>query len=399
MLHFLKWFYIDFIIFAGNLNKIAKHILYLPSWYPDEVNPLNGIFCKDLAEGLAEEIQLTVVHIYFSDIRKIYRNERKTGHFREILISLPKKKGLWGFIKNQFQYYKCLFSEVQKLRKGKTPPSMVHAQVTWKCGFDAFILKMFFGLKYIITEHNTAFLPEDNLLTGWKKLLSKIVLKRASGITAVSAKLANCVSAFCGKRVEVIPNIIHPVFTTADIHLNKRQFDFLHISNFRESHKQTDKIIDVFSELAKKYPQITLLLNVPADKYDAYKAAHPEKAWYNIHLAERVSDRKKLLLQIQSASCVVSYSRFETFGLTIAESVCAGIPVICGNCGGADLLIDGKMGKVCDSGDLNSLRQAMEEMVNSDQYPAEVVAAQGRTAFHSNKVVPFYLAMYKRIAG
>lgn len=354
------------------------------------------MFCRDLAEAIAGVARVSVVHIYFS---------RRANHVEESITSDPERmlttvsvalpRSSW-FVVNQWRYYRALFRHVARIRRADKA-HLIHAQVPWKSGWDAFLLSGMTGLPYLVTEHQTGWLPEDDSLRGWKKRLSLFILRRAEAVVAVSERLAGCMQPFLRKKVSVIANVIHPVFTSAEVLPEPENPVFLHVSNFREHHKQTGAIIRMFSRLATEMPQAGLWLNVPVTEFEAFKSAHPDLAWEQIRLLPPVPDRQSLAERMSQSTCIISFSRFETFGLTLAESACMGVPAIYTRCGGADLFYDEHSGISCDAGDEQSLLNAMRDAVRPGRFDRKRIATAAREYFDSRKVVDSYLNRYLSI--
>lgn len=351
------------------------------------------MFCRDLAEALARQIRVSVLHIYFS---------RSAGTVQESVVSDPERMLTTTtvalprsacFLVNQWRYYRALFRHVGRIRRaGK--PRLIHAQVTWKSGFDAWCIRLLTGLPFVLTEHQTGWLPEDHSLSGWKKKLSVFILRRAGQVFAVSGRLAGCMQSHLRKPVAVVANVIHPVFTSAEVLPEPENPVFLHVSNFREHHKQTGAIIRMFSRLAAEKPQAALWLNVPEGDFAAFKSAHPDLAWSQISLLPPVHDRQSLAMRMSQSTCIISFSRFETFGLTLAESACTGISAIFTPCGGADLFYTEHSGIPCDPDQEESLLAAMREAAVPGRFNRSYIATTAREYFDNRKVVESYLNSY-----
>lgn len=274
---------------------------------------------------------------------------------------------------------------------------LIHVQVGWKAAWDAALFLRKKNIPLVVTEHNTDWLPQDRQYPGWKRQLTAWAMRRAPAITAVSANLADNIAAATGKPVEVIPNPVANAFTSAEVVLPKIEGPvFLHVSNFNLRQKQTDTIIRTFSQYAQVNPNARLQLNVPIDAFHAFKSANPQYSWDKIELLAPNDDKALLLKRMQNADFLLSYSRFETFGLVIAEALCLGVPVIYTPCKGADLYVDEKMGIACDADNEQSLLEAMRKSV---EFSADrsYIAARAREKFQAEIVLDAYVALYQKL--
>lgn len=335
---------------------------------------------------------MAIVH-YHNNGDKPKINHHKQQGFDEYEISIPRKTGLFAAVYHLLQV-KRLLNQCLNIC---ADVDVIHVQVGWKAAWDAVFLLKKGNIPLVVTEHNTDWLPQDRQYPGWKRKLTAWAMRKACAITAVSANLAENITAATGKPVEVIPNPVAEIFTSAEIHTPQQQgLVFLHVSNFNIRQKQTDKIIQVFSQYAKENPNARLQLNVPKEAFNTFKSANPQYFWDKIELLAPDEDKYVLLNRMQNAYFLLSYSRFESFGLVIAEALCLGVPAIYTSCKGADLVIDDKMGICCDAENESSLLQAMR---TSESFPADrnYIAAKPRNQFHAEAVLDAYGALYQKL--
>lgn len=336
--------------------------------------------------------------MYLTKSGNSYTDTRETGNLLEIVHAIPVNRGPAGFFINQWRYYRALFSICGEISRKRGKFSLIHAQVAWKSGFDAFLISISHRLKYIVTEHNTGYLPEDRTLTGWKRRMCYFVLNRAAVVSAVSDKLAGAIGKLKNK-IAVIPNSIHPSFFKVPVNSTNQEFTFLHVSNFRNRHKQTEVIIREFSEFSKTHHRCRLNLVVPEDAYNEFQKQNPDVNLTRVTLLPVSEEREKLASFMSASDCLISYSKFETFGLTIAEALCCGVPVICTPCGGADLYIDERMGIVCDPDKPETLGAAMEEAMVVNRFDKAGIAEKSRKMFDNSRVLNEYLKLYNQIVS
>ena len=364
------------------------------SWYPTPESPLNGIFCRELAALLATRCKVSVAYVrYKTDGGKPEIKKHAQPGFEEYEISIPRKSGLFSLFYHQY-HVRALLNHCLKMC---ADVDLIHVQVGWKAAWDAAFFLRNKNIPIVVTEHNTDWLPQDRQYPGWKRRLTAWAMRRAAAITAVSANLAENISAVTGKSVEVIPNPVANDFTTADIVTIKQQGPvFLHVSNFNTRQKQTEKIIKVFSHYVQENPMARLQLNVPVIAINDFKSENPHYSWDKIALLAPNDDKTVLLKRMQNADFLLSYSRFETFGLVIAEALCLGVPAIYTPCKGADLCIDEKMGIACDADNEQSLLEAMRK-AEGFSANSNYIAGKARQQFHAEAVLDAYEALYQKL--
>lgn len=372
------------------------HILLLPSWFPVKHAPLNGIFNRELAQLLAESHQVSTLHLCFAHVEKVeIQTVAVSESATETIVYLPEKGNP---LLRQFRYFIQFFKQANAIRKNYGRPDIIHVLVAWKMGLPAWLLKWRYRIPLVITEHYTGYLPADGSLKGYKKWWSYFLLKRANRVTAVSEGLVSVFRNHGVKKVECIPNRVHPLFFSRKIQNRKPgvPYTFIHISNFDDRQKQTFEICRTFAAFHEQHPQSELLLIVPGQKFEAYrKLSHISTA--GIKQIEPLVNREDYIEILNAADMLISYSRFETFGLTVAEALCLGIPVIFTACGGPEHFVEPRMGIQVDQNDPETLYKAMELACNSHPFDAEEISAAARVIFQPQQILLGYSKLYSQL--
>lgn len=315
------------------------------------------------------------------------------GGFREVVLPV---RGSVGGIFGWFKQVVALRRYLKKLQKNDKPYDIIHAQIAWKAGFTAMVLSKWFGIPYVVTEHYTGYMPEDGTLSGFRLYLSLFALNKASGIAAVSEGLRKAMmNAGVKKEINVIPNVIHNEFLQADVIQRNpgNKVRFLHISNFDDRQKQTSYIISQFLGAQINFPEIELTLVVPEDKWLHFISASvidPQ----SINFIPSGLDKQELRRIYEQHDVLVSFSSYETFGLTIAEGLCMGLPAIYTPCGGPEYYVQAAAGIQTDSAELDTLLAAFRNIAQSYPYNNIKIAEQARKTFNRQAVAEAYQSLY-----
>lgn len=371
-------------------------VLYLPEWYPTAENPLNGIFTRDLAELLATRNTVDCVVVLFSKsaVGRSCTERKLPSGLREIQITLPWQK--FGFIRIWKQYLE-IAAWMRSEKKVGNNYHILHAQIAWKTGFIAWLLHIKFALPFIITEHYTGYMDLDGSLQGFRLLGSLFSLKRANKVVVVSEGLQKTLLEKEISNVEVIPNIVHKVFMESELVPQRpdgANSSFVHISNFDERQKQTSVIIKIFVELRKKYSDITLTLVTSKSAFELYRQKNNNLDLHGISVVEAGISKEEIFSIFQKSTALISYSKYETFGLTIAEAICSGLPVIYTSCGGPEYYVETNMGTMVDADVPETLFLAMEEVIQKKSFNASTIATNARSKFMPGNILSKYELLY-----
>jgi glycosyltransferase involved in cell wall biosynthesis len=94
---------------------------------------------------------------------------------------------------------------------------------------------------------------------------------------------------------------------------------------------------------------------------------------------------------------LVGFSQFETFGLTYAEAVCTGMPVIYTACGGPEEFIQTDMGLQVDPQDFDALVRAMQIAVTQNISRDPEIARKARAMFSETQLLEKYTHVYSQL--
>ena len=157
------------------MNK-KLHILFLNSWYPSRVLPINGDFIQRHAEAVSLKHQVTSIHIITDPNSKqsIEIVKKEINGINTIIGYLKQTQNpiLKGYL--FFRAYKNILREIGHF-------DLVHLNVLYPFGIFALHLKWFRKKPFIISEHWTGYQRHgNNKVSLIQKFTSKIITKNAS---------------------------------------------------------------------------------------------------------------------------------------------------------------------------------------------------------------------------
>lgn len=379
-----------------------KHILWLASWYPDELNPYNGDFIQRHAYAVAEFIPLTVVYVrqHGPGVEMPASNVdvRKNGNLTEIIVSFPYKKTGIGLLDKLvynfkfFHYYKK-FMRRYLLENGR--PNVVHVHVPMKAGRIALWVKKRMKCPYVVTEHSSAYFDEvpDNYHRrgSYYRKWVKRIFENAEALTTVSKKLGDRLQQlFAIKNLQIIPNVADTkYFNYAPA--KPGRFRFLHASTM-DYPKNAEGILRVLHKLKGDWECVMLGWDTPALK----------KLCNELQLNDRVQWKgvvsyQQVAAEMQQASALLMFSRYENQPCVIIEALCCGLPVIATKVGGIPEIVNKSNGILVDPGNEEQLLNACIQCMNN-QFDGAAISQQSRQLFSYHTVGKQFAELYDKYA-
>ena len=268
-------------------------VLFLTPWYPSEKDAMSGLFVQKHVEAV--RAQGVEVRVIFSQT-----------------------------IPDTWRQYKALQREGWK-------PDLVQLNVIQKQG----LLAKTIGVPYIIVEHWSGYLPENgqfNRMSRFKRDLYRHIVNNAEMILTVSEPLQKAMQA-CGienEHWETIDNVVDDFFFEPRVKSqDSRLKTLLHVSCFDERAKNVKGLLRAAKMLSEKRQDWRLKLVGTGVDYEDVRAYAdsldiPEGCleWTGELTPQQVAD------EMHSADALVLSSRYETYGVVLAEAAAAGLPIL-----------------------------------------------------------------------
>jgi glycosyltransferase involved in cell wall biosynthesis len=331
-------------------------ILVLPSPH----HPGGGNFYQEHSEALAEqgyEVDVLInrvieaTRIRISDVgsqnRLIITNRNGVRTIESAYRRVP-----YQALKNIRDWTKSTVALYERYRKKFGDPSvMLVFSAVWT-GFAASEISRLYGIPYLLTEHRSRFtgLRQEALDMIKEPHLPflEAAFSGASRIITVSDSLAPIITRYSGDtKILTIPNLVDTDFFRPPETPEKDAFKVLAAGRL-ESEKGIDLLIQAFDLLANDDPaaELHIVGEGPIEqdlRTMASKTFDPER----IHFLGTLT-RDELLEEMQNASVLALTSRFEAFGLVLAEAMSTGLPVLATRCGGPESIVPKYAGLLVD---------------------------------------------------
>lgn len=272
-------------------------VLFLTPWYPSKKDEMSGLFVRKHVEAV--RAQGVEVRVIFAE------SWRETGR------------------------------QWKALRREGWIPDVVQLNVIQKQGLLALWLKKRYGIPYVIVEHWSGYLPENGMfkrLSAIKKRIYRRIAAQAEQVLCVSQRLQQAMQD-CGIRAQqwgLIDNVVDGFFYEPRVKSQEsRVKTLLHVSCFDERAKNVKGLLRAAKMLSEKRQDWKLVLVGTGVDYTDVRAFAdtldiPEGLleWTGELTPSEVAKR------MHEADALVLSSRYETYGVVLAEAAAAGLPIL-----------------------------------------------------------------------
>jgi glycosyltransferase involved in cell wall biosynthesis len=389
------------------MNERLK-ILWLPAWYPSKIDFLNGDFVQRHACAVSMYADVIILFAIkdtslFNVSIKVDIEEENGLFVYKGYYNTSTKNGILKKIFLPFLYFKLYFKLYQIAKKRHGGFNLVHIHVSLWQGLLALWLKFTKQINYVITEHNSWFMPLGNI-NFTKNYLLKLIIKAnfkyASAVHVVSKNLGNELKKkyLAIKIFSVIPNVVdnNLFFYAKNIDKNLK-INFLAINGTNLFQKNTDGLIRSFSNLIRNGNHSVLHIAGPNDAY--LKNMIDE-----LNLTDHVKfygaiSNTSVAKLMQDTDALIFFTRYETFGCVMAEALCCGKPVIASR---LDVLQENLQENInalfVESENENDLIEKLIYFVNNkDKFDNKKIAEDATAKYNFDKVGKDFLAFYTSV--
>lgn len=383
------------------------HILIIASWYKKSMEEVHAPFIEEQARMLLNAgFNVGVFHPYFTGGFKdrIRRNKEEVENFDDngLQTWYYGEKSVVPFFRNIIYDHLCKNAEKVFLEyvKKNGKPDILHAHSVFMGGIFSHYLSKKYKIPYLITEHATKLITDFKLLNKADYDYIKIVLENSTQSIYVSSfQQSEMTSNFQLKNnnKSVINNVLNPIFKYQPLFKNKSKFTIIIIGGLTER-KNHIMLFDAIKILqARNIECIVKVIGdgVYRDKLENYVSSNLLNN--NIVFYGALS-RSKVFMEIINSHCVVSVSKFETFGVNLIEGLGVGRPIISTNSGGPSEIVSKENGILLKSYKVEELVNAIIYMKeNYNNYNLKNISTECHKRYSEEIILTEVSNLYKKI--
>lgn len=304
------------------------HILFLCGWYPSKVSLTNGDFIQRHVEAVSLQHHVSVIHIV-TDKNATQNIVVDSQEINGVTTHIAYIKATAHPILKWIRFYKAY----KQLLKKIDSVAVVHLNTLFPFGVFALHLKWFKKIPFIISEHWSGYYkPQSKNILFFERVISKIITKNAAFVCPVSHRLKNEMLHLGLKGNYVpVPNVVNTkLFFPID--KKEKQYTIVHVSNMKNTSKNISGMLRVAKQLETEIGSFTWkFIGGTSDQFKPLiEQLNFKQA--TIQFVNHIS-QKELAHHLQTAHLYVSFSNYETFGITMTEAISCGTPLISTNTG------------------------------------------------------------------
>jgi glycosyltransferase involved in cell wall biosynthesis len=378
-------------------------VLFLCSWFREKPDDIGGAFFAEQASVLSERgHDVAIAHCKPRSIRRLMgsksfrvsENERYAGNtygsvYRGDLLLIPPRFTRLNEWLRRWEFSRFLGRVYADFGR----PDIIHIQSAVVAGVYGADLVRENNIPYVVTEHATSYrrgrVPESNYAP------IRECFENAFAAFAVSTALIEDLKRIgVSSNINILPNMYEGELFNLDGVDRNPLFTFLMVCQLNAK-KGIDTALDAFAKVHAEAGACRFL--IVGDGPDAEKAERQIDALNirdNVRLLGQQS-RESVARLMKESHCIVSASRFETFGVTLVEGLACGLTAIATRSGGPEDFVKPPYGSLVPVDDAEAL--AVEMIRTIREYDGSDEALRARNEYmkeHYSKE-----AFYRRISA
>jgi L-malate glycosyltransferase len=385
------------------------HILVIPSWYSTPTNPVRGSFFREQALALQKAGHQVGVLVPPTRVRTWHGLTEVANHWWQsnTEIAVENDSGLmtyriswWGWRPLvSLSARGALTLEVFKryCREYGTP-DIIHAHSALYGGYIGAWIGKHTNTPVVLTEHGT-FIVQGTILPGQGDAI-RYALRHSAKRLTVGQSLVDALRRYAPELdYEILGNSIDTDFFVPGKSIPSRPPFMFSVVAHLYAKKRIDVLLRAF---AQAFTGQSVLLKIGGDGKERAKL---ERLARELNLDQQVTflgrlSREQVRELIWQSHAVVSSSHIETFGVTIAEAMACGKPVVATRSGGPESFVDERSGLLVERDNVPVLASAMQQMVdNHNNYNPAQIRALCVSRFSEQAIIQRLESIYAEVLG
>ena len=316
-----------------------------------------GLFVRNQAEALVDQYEVAVLYVH-ADQNLAVGCETDLAMENGIRVCriyyrVPSGFSVFNPVLKWIRFFRAHSRGMAALR---FRPDLVHVHVLTRHALIAWFWKIKYGYPYIVSEHWSRYLPENNTYKGFiRKNVTRFIAWKANAMIAVSGRLR--ISMQCRKvdnrRWFIIPNIVDQDRFSLPARTGIREKKIiLHISCFEDRSKNISGLLRALKVLSHERNDFICRIIGEGPDLDRMKQYARETGLDgSLVNFEGLRENREMIDILHDGDFLILTSHYETFGTVLAEAMSCGLPVVSTRVGIADEIVKPSTGILVDHDD------------------------------------------------
>lgn len=289
-------------------------------------------------------------------------------------------------------------SLLKKIIKDQGIPSIIHVHFPL-INLNEKIWSLLKSLKVpiVVTEHWSKVLLKT--IEPYRVELLKKIVKETDSFNCVGHQLKKSVEELTktNKNIEVIPNMIQPIFNYERKKKRSNRFDFISIGRLVDS-KRFDLLIEAFSKAFSDKKNVYLNIVGDGPLYKELKIKIEKLDMEDRIIMHGFLKREKTAEMLKETDAYVSASIIETFGVPFIEAMACGKPVIGIKDSAINSYINNTNGILFNKDDLNDLTNSLIKLYkNRNNYNGKNISNKTMEIFGEKTITTKIVDIYNEL--
>ena len=352
------------------------HILFITSYYPSRNAPITGIFFHDQATALhkaGHKVGVIVtprINITLEEVRREGLSKLRTITRDSYFKDFPVYHMHWGWFPRFVPPVVALLSGAAGIRayehycREHGQPDVIHGHNIFYGGYITARISERYHAATVLTEYSSSFLEGLVFLPGQAQIV-RYALRHVAARLTCGQSLVSELHRFAPEQpIDVIGCIVDTsYFELAREAPDPAPFVFIVIAQLKERRKGFDVLLKCFQKAFANRADVELHIR-------GHEPLKPELEQLVETLGLqaqvkflRMMTRDELRSLIYRSHALVSSSYIETFGVSVAEAMACGRPVVATRSGGPEDFVTEHSGILLPPKDIDALAKALKRMV------------------------------------
>lgn len=381
------------------------NILLIASWYPSKDHPTTGSFVQEQAQMLRDfGHQVIVIHPFMhgtflnSISKRPYISFTLEDGIQVLRVGVAPPMPFFRGISYAYCFY-WVQKAMKKFHIDVKQFNVIHSHAMFMGGVIGYYLSNKHKVPQVHTEHTSGLIFNRKQYTKNDMRITKKTYMQCHKVLFVSGfALKHIIAYFDLKSMDtfvVLPNMVDDAFFLTPLHTHTKDdpFKFLVIGNFIPI-KNHHLLLDAFKLAQKEIPTVALTIagNGPLEK--ELRAICEFQKLKNVTWLPRLN-RTEVKQQMAAHQAILSTSRLETFGLTIAEAQAMGKPVVVTDSGGVQDIVTVDTGIITESNS-EAFSSGLLKLIQSyNSFDSEKIRHLTKSRFASKEIIHRLNEIYK----